>query len=298
MALRKYRIIEKSGIITVKDVYNFNPVHVFECGQCFRWERENDGSYTGVAMGRVINVLVKNHDLIIRNTDMQDFENIWYEYFDLGRDYSQIMERVSVDDVIKKAVEYGRGIRLLKQDFFETLISFIISANNAIPRIAKIVKNLCRMYGDKIIWGGREYYTFPDTSRLARAMPEELSECRGGYRCRYIRETSAALDGEDVDIFHLSRTDVVQARNTLLKFCGVGNKVADCILLYTGRRYDVFPTDVWVRRVMESLYLKRQATMREISEFATARFGGHAGFAQQYLFYYAREKKIGVQNKG
>ncbi len=298
MALRKYKIIEKPGSITVKDVYNFNPVHIFECGQCFRWEREDDGSYTGVAMGRVINVLAQNRDLIIRNTGMQDFENIWYEYFDLGRDYSQIMESVSVDDVMEKAVEYGAGIRLLKQDFFETLISFIISANNTIPRIAKIVKNLSLMYGDKIIWGDREYYTFPVASRLAHATPEELSECRGGYRCRYIRETSAALNREDVDIFHLSKADVAQARSTLLKLCGVGNKVADCILLYSGRRYDVFPTDVWVRRVMESLYLKRQATMREISEFASARFGGLAGFAQQYLFYYAREKKIGVQNKG
>src|SRR5690554_5919152 len=155
MEYRGYKIFEKRGSVIIKNVDRFEPAHVFECGQCFRWNRENDGSYTGVAMGKVINVDKKGTDLIMGNTSLDDFKRLWFDYFDLGRDYNRIAGLVSVDDTMMQAVRYGHGIRILKQDFFETLVSFIISSNNSIPRIKKIIEALSEMYGRKISFNGK-----------------------------------------------------------------------------------------------------------------------------------------------
>jgi N-glycosylase/DNA lyase len=289
-----YRINEKRGSVIVEGVDRFDPVHVFECGQCFRWHREDDGSYTGIAMGRVVNIKKTGHNLIIRNASVEDFKNTWYHYFDLARNYSAIIESVSKDDIMKKAVEFGQGIRILRQDFFETLISYIISANNSIPRIRKIISVLSEMYGRKLYFNGSTYYTFPQANELAKAEPEELKECRGGYRCRYVIETARMYEREPVDKTALAKAKILESKKILMRCSGVGEKVAECTLLYSGTRYDVFPTDVWVRRVMEELYFRREASAREIHEFARLRFGELSGFAQQYLFFYAREKRIGV----
>lgn len=291
-----YDIIEKRGSIIIKGVVRFDPVHIFECGQCFRWNRENDGSYTGVAMGRVINVLKDGQCLVIRNATVEEFAEIWFDYFDLGRDYNLVAKSVSTDEIMKKAVEFGHGIRILRQEFFETLISFIISSNNSISRIKKIVENLSGMYGRKISFNGRTYYAFPEPAMLADARIEEICRCRGGYRCGYVIETSRMFAAEPVDRSELASIDVHMAKNSLMKYRGVGEKVAECTLLYSGTRHDIFPTDVWVKRVMEELYFKREASSTEIHGFAASRFGLLSGFAQQYLFYYAREKKIGTQN--
>lgn len=296
MNYRGHDIIEKRGSIIIKGVDRFDPVHIFECGQCFRWNRENDGSYTGVAMGRVVNVLKDGQCLVIRNATVEDFTEIWFDYFDLGRDYNRVAKSVSTDEIMKKAVEFGHGIRILRQEFFETLISFIISSNNSISRIKKIVDNLSGMYGRKISFNGRTYYTFPEPAALAGARIEEICMCRGGYRCEYVIETSKMFAAEPVDSRVLASADARTAKNILMEYRGVGEKVAECVLLYSGTRYDIFPTDVWVRRVMEELYFKREASSTEIHEFAASRFGPFSGFAQQYLFYYAREKKIGAQN--
>jgi len=296
MHYRGYDIIEKRGRVIIKGVERFEPVHVFECGQCFRWNREDDGSYTGVAMGKVINVAKNRQCLVIRNTTAREFVDLWFDYFDLGRDYSFIAKVVATDEIMKKAVEFGHGIRILRQEFFETLISFIISSNNSISRIKKIVDKLSQMYGRKIYFNGRTYYTFPEPCALANARLEDVTECRGGYRCRYVIETSKAYSAEPIDRSILTAMDTKTAKTTLKKYLGVGEKVAECILLYSGSKYDTFPTDVWVRRVMEELYFKKEASQKEIHEFASSRFGPFSGFAQQYLFYYAREKKIGVRN--
>lgn len=289
-----YKIREKRGSIIIEGVDRFDPVHVFECGQCFRWHREDDGSYTGVAMERVVNVTKTGRSLTIKNASPEDFKNLWYHYFDLGRDYSAVIESVSKDDIMKEAVAFGHGIRLLRQEFFETLISYIISSNNSIPRIRKIISALSEMYGRKIYFNGNTYYTFPKPNELAKASLEELTACRGGYRCRYVIETAKMYEREPVDMDDLAKANVSESKKILMRYNGVGEKVAECTLLYSGTRYDVFPTDVWVRRVMEELYFHREASVREIHEFAHSHFGELSGFAQQYLFYYAREKRIGV----
>ncbi|HOJ11669.1 MAG TPA: DNA glycosylase [Clostridiales bacterium] len=299
-------------LIRVYDVRDFNPVHIFECGQCFRWYREHDGSYTGVAKGKVANIFYDAYDycsehndghgsdkggtLYIRNADMEDFKNVWYDYLDLGRNYGDIKEALMrKDDIMKKAVEFGYGIRLLRQDFWETLISFIISANNRIPMIMKVVASISESFGKKILINEKAYHTFPDVENLASASIEQLAVCRAGFRCKYIDITSKMVEEGCLKPSELYLVNTDEAREMLKQLPGVGDKVADCTLLYSGIKYDVFPTDVWVKRVMEELYFHREATLKEIQKFAANYFGELAGFAQQYLFYYARENKIGAK---
>ena len=296
MNYRGCEISEGNGAVSVKGIEDFNPVHIFECGQCFRWRKENDGSYTGVAGGRVVNVAYDNKGTLkIENSSIEDFLTIWFEYFDLGRDYSLIKRSLARDGIMEKATEFGCGIRILKQDLWETLISFIISANNRIPMIMKVVEAISRDFGKEIIFNGKKYYAFPGPGNLADAGLEQLKACRGGFRCRYIANTARVIRDGAVDIDKLNRMETGEARDELMRLPGVGRKVADCVLLYGGARYEVFPTDLWIKRVMEELYFKRKASLREIHEFAEKRFGKLAGFAQQYLFYYARENRIGAQ---
>lgn len=294
MYYRGYEIYEDGEGIRVEGISDFDPVHTFECGQCFRWYREPDGSYTGVVRGKVANVCWRPGVLKLDNVTLEDFKQIWFEYFDLGRDYGQIKQSVMTDEIMERAVSFGSGIRLLRQEPWETLISFILSANNRIPRIMKIVSEISRLFGAEQKYAGKSYYSFPDARTLAALSLEQIAECRAGYRCGYIHETAAAVAKSGFDADRLAEMDTADARKELLKYKGVGNKVADCVLLYSGIKYDVFPVDVWVRRVMEELFFGRETGFSEIQQFASEKFGQCAGFAQQYLFYYAREHKIGI----
>lgn len=289
-----YEVNEDNNRITVDNVNDFHPVHIFECGQCFRWIKQENGSYTGVARDKAVNVSYADGKLEIANSTMEDFKNIWFDYFDLGRDYSEIKKKLSKDEIMKRAIEFGHGIRILKQDLWETLISFIISANNRIPMIMKVVGAVSKIYGDEVSMDGKSYYTFPHTDKLAGSTLEQLEVCKGGFRCKYILSTAKMVRDGIVNLDTLANMTSHEAREKLKKFPGVGNKVADCTLLYSGTKHDVFPTDVWVKRVMETLYFKREATFSEIQAFASDYFGELAGFAQQYLFYYARENRIGT----
>jgi len=294
MHYRGYEVYGDDGGVRVEGVRDFDPVHIFECGQCFRWYRQPDGSYTGVVRGKVANVSYSSGVLKLDNVSLEDFRQVWFDYFDLGRDYSLIKKAVSTDGIMERAVEVGGGIRILRQEPWETLISFILSANNRIPRIMKIISEISRLFGAEIKYEGESYYSFPDARTLASCSLEQISECRAGYRCGYIHETAAAVAESGFDTGKLAAMPTADARKELMKYKGVGAKVADCVLLYSGTRYDVFPVDVWVKRVMEELYFGREASFSEIHRFAGEKFGQYAGFAQQYLFYYAREHKIGV----
>jgi len=288
--------------IIVNGVRDFDPVHIFECGQCFRWHRQLDGSYTGVVRGRVANVSYipqasdsrnASGTLVLKNVTLDDFKQIWFDYFDLGTDYARIKKAVSIDHVMEKAVEFGSGIRVLRQEPWEVLISFIISSNNMIPRIKKIIEDISRLCGSLLYYQGNKYYSFPDATGLASCSLEQIQECRAGYRCEYIYEAARIAAAGGFCPERLAAMETAEARKELLRFKGIGNKVADCVLLYSGIKRDVFPTDVWVRRVMEELYFKRETGFSEINRFAQEHFGEYAGIAQQYLFYYAREQKIG-----
>lgn len=293
MEYKGYEVKEEAGGIAISEVRDFEPAHVFDCGQCFRWIKQPDGSYRGIVRDRAVQVSKKGNTLYIANTNQQDFMDIWYEYFDLGTDYSEVKKILEKDEILKEAVKTGGGIRLLRQDFWETLISFIISANNRIPRIMNIVDDLSALKG-QCIDKDNGYYGFPGTAALAASSFEEIQACKAGYRCAYIHRTAQMMKDTGITREKLLALDTDQARKELMNLPGVGPKVADCILLFSGLKYDVFPTDVWVKRVMEELYFKREASLKEIQEFAKTRFGKLTGHAQQYLFYHARLNRIGM----
>lgn len=279
--------------IIVEGVKAFNLQHIFECGQCFRWEKEENGSYTGVVYGRVINIRNDGETIILSNTNMQDFHAIWKSYFDLERDYRAIQACLSKDESMKKAAAFGWGIRILNQDVWECLVSFIISSNNIIPRIQKIIKSLSERYGQPILFNGKTYYSFPRPEEVYQKNLEDLAFCKSGYRCKYILDAARKIVEGNINVGVLTALSTFEAREELMKIKGVGPKVADCVLLFSLQKYDVFPTDVWIRRIVAYLYFGHSITIKDVQKFAIERFGPLGGFAQQYLFYYARELKIG-----
>ena len=254
-------------IITVDD---FDLQQTLECGQCFRWIREPDASYTGVVGRFVANVTQVENKLIINSKAPTKF---WSEYFDLERDYGEIKKQLSKDSVMREAIKAGGGIRLLKQPFWECLASFIISQCNNIPRIMKIIESLCRNFGEEIEHG---YYSFPEPDAI---FAKDLSVIKCGYRDKYLQDAARRmLAGEDLS-----------TKQKLLEVNGVGEKVANCVLLFGAQKYDVFPADVWIKRIVSELYSIKE---KNISEFARKNFAQYSGFAQQYLFFYARDSRI------
>lgn len=290
----KYNLNTEGNKVIIKNLEHFEPKHVFECGQCFRWEIEEDGSYTGVAYGKILNVRKDGEDIVFSNTSLEDFEEIWIDYFDLNRDYGEIKNKLSKDPILKEAIGFGHGIRILKQDEWEMLISFIISANNRIPMIKKAIGLLSESYGEYIgEYNGRKYYSFPTAESLKDKSIEEIEGCKVGFRAKYILNSANMVCNKEIDIYGLKDLSTEASRNELMKFAGVGPKVSDCIMLFSMNKYDAFPIDVWVKRVMEYFYLKEDTSLKKIQEYGRDKFGEYAGYAQQYLFYYARELGIG-----
>ncbi len=273
----------------------FELADIFECGQCFRWNKEKNGSYTGVFHNNVLNVDKNGNKIIFKGICEGNIEKICTDYFDLNRDYTKIKEELSkIDDNLKRSIEYGKGIRILNQDLWETIISFIISANNNIPRIKGIIERLSKAYGKKIVYNNKEYYTFPTPEELRNVTVGDFRNLGLGFRDIRLYETTHMILDKEVDLKKLEKLPTKLAREELLRLSGVGPKVADCILLFsTLKRFDVFPIDVWVRRVMNELYIKNEdenkVTKGEIQKLADEKFGNLQGLAQQYLFYWKRE---------
>ena len=279
----------------IKNCKSFELKDIFECGQCFRWNKQEDGSYTGVFKRNVLNVKSKNNQIIISGICQEDIEKVCMDYFDLNRNYEEIKSKLSkVDNYMQESIKYGAGIRILNQDLWEMIISFIISANNNIPRIKKIIEKMSKEYGTEIEFRNQTYYTFPTTEQLSRANIQDLRKLGLGFRDKYIYETTKIIKERKIDLVELQEKDTTSARKELVTLAGVGPKVADCILLFsTLKRFDVFPIDVWVRRVMNDLYIhnevEEKVSKKEIKKLAKEKFGDLEGIAQQYLFYWKRE---------
>lgn len=292
-----YKILEEKDKIILKGMEHFEPKHIFECGQCFRWDIEADGSYTGVAYGRILNVKKDKEDIIFSNTNLKDFNDIWVDYFDLNTDYGEIKNKLSNDSILKEAINFGHGIRILNQDEWEILISFIMSARNSIPMIKKSLTMLSERYGKYIgEYNGRKYYSFPEANVLDKLSLEEVKECKASFRAKYIISAATIVSSGETDIYRFKNLSTEDARKELMRFTGVGPKVSDCIMLFSMKKHDAFPIDVWVKRVMEYFYLKKDTSLKIIQEYGQDKFGEYAGYAQQYLFYYARELGIGKNN--
>jgi N-glycosylase/DNA lyase len=281
-------VTEKGNTVIIHGVKQFDPIHIFECGQCFRWERQADGSYTGIAHGRVVNIAKSQNDVILKNTTLCEFTGIWRHYFDLDTDYGLIQDRLSQDAVLKDAVAFGSGIRILNQEVWECMLSFIISANNNIPRIKGIIKRFCEHFGEEVAFEGKVYYTFPKAERLRTISLKDLKPLRAGFRDTYILDAIHKVNGGEVAPERLRGALLEDARREVMKIKGIGPKVADCVLLFGAGLHRSFPVDVWVKRVMDTLYAQ-EIRGSSVSDFVSGKFGEYAGFAQQYLFYYIRE---------
>ena len=280
----------------IKNINSFELKDIFDCGQCFRWNEEQNGSYTGVFGENVLNVSKISNEVIFKGICKEDIKETVEKYFDLNRDYQKIKNQLmQIDEYMKKSIEYGQGIRILNQDLWETIISFIISANNNIPRIKGIIERLSKKYGKEIEWNNTKYYTFPTVKALENVTVQEYRELGLGFRDIRLYETTHMILDKKVDLEAMKNNpNTMEVREQLLSLSGVGPKVADCILLFSDlKRFEVFPIDVWVRRVMNDLYIHNEdetkVNKKQIEKIAQEKFGDLAGLAQQYLFYWRRE---------
>lgn len=255
---------------------SFDIRQTFLCGQCFRWQKtetEENAVFSGIAGGKRFTISQTNDGAVVHDVSNEDVPYL-RNYFDLETDYSAIKERFSADSTLKAAIERSGGIRILRQEPFETLISFIISQNNNIPRISGIIDRLCKNFGGKIDGG----YSFPTAKALEGITPEDLAPLRAGFRARYIADAVDKVNRGEVDFAEVDAQPLDTARETLKRIVGVGDKVADCVLLFAFHKLDAFPKDVWIKRMMEEYY------PQGLPECVK----GLEGIAQQYLFDYVR----------
>ena len=289
--VQKMKVSCENNIVTVDGVNDFTLSQILECGQCFHFDKLDEEVYEVVAFGRAVKMVQTDKVLRIYGSSMEDYEGIWKLYLDMDNDYGLIKQSViKADGALKTAVDEKSGIRILNQDFFETLISFIVSQNKSIPQIKQCVKNISHRFGDEVIgYNGEAFYVFPDVQRLHDATEEELRECKVGFRAPYIKNATEAVYSGAVTKEKLDELDIAQARELLMTIKGVGEKVANCVLLFGLGRREAFPVDVWMKRIMEQMYFDGKDTKKQdIEAFAVNKFGDLGGYAQQYLFDYAR----------
>lgn len=280
------------GKVIVAGLSDFDIAQIFDCGQCFRFDPDPAGGISGVAFGRWVRLEQPRPDtLIIYGAGREEYERVWKRYLSLDEDYgaikADIAERFAPFDkagIINAAMERGGGIRILRQDPWETLCSFIVSQNNNIPRIKKIIAALSEEYGEKFEYKSgdgesKTFYSFPTAEALARAGEEALYALRTGFRAKYIYDAACKVAEGELDLGSIAKLPTSEAAAELMKIKGVGLKVASCVLLFGFGRTEAFPVDVWVRRVLDKYYP---------DGLDTTALGRYAGIAQQYLFYYER----------
>lgn len=251
----------------------FNLALTLDCGQAFRWI-ENNGKWHGVAFGKPLTVFETENKLVFE-CSKDDFENIWKQYFDLDYDYKSVLDNYK-DQYLKSAISEYNGIRILQQEPWEALCSFIISANNNIPRIKGIIDRLCEEFGD----GESGHKSFPSAETLSKLTVEDLAPLRSGFRAKYIIDAAQKVANGTVDLERIYNEPIDFGREELQKIKGVGAKVAECTLLYGFHKLDAFPVDVWVKRIMSELYPDGLPQCTK----------GTEGIAQQYLFHWRRMK--------
>ena len=279
-------IIQHNTYIEITGVDAFDPVKIFECGQCFRWNPERGSrwnpdasdSYIGIAMGRAARVRREGGSVFISGTT-DDFDTIWRGYFDLDRDYGDIGRALSIDDYMTSAVQHGAGLRILKQDKWEALCSFILSQCNNIPRIKQIVEKYSALFGAPVEFEGRTFHAFPTAAATAALTEELLAPIRCGFRASALLEAARAVDSGALDLEALACLTPEDALEALKKLNRVGDKVAQCVMLFGLQMLDAFPVDTWIRKTL----------MRRYPAGLDPRlFSPYAGIAQQYMFYEAR----------
>lgn len=268
----EYKSVGKN--IIVSNVECFDLALSLDCGQAFRWQEQNDGSWSGVAGGYFLNISRDGDSLVFKDTSKKVFEDFWIKYFDLNRNYAKICETLKGDKLLSGAVDQYYGIRILNQDSWEALCSFVISQQNNIKRIKQIVSRLCESYGNDL---GNGYFTFPTAEELACHSADDFAALGLGYRAEYIERLAKGIANGEIDIDYINSLPTDEARQELLKIRGVGVKVANCALLYGMQRYECVPVDTWINKAL-----------KYYPDGLPECFKGYEGIAQQYLFHWAR----------
>ena len=288
-----------SNMVMLDHVSHFNIRQILECGQVFRFEKISDCSYLLNAKQKLIKLTQQegSSSVMVYNATYGEIEELWSSYFDLDTDYATITKSLSdKDEYMAQAVAFGEGIRILRQDPWEMLISFIISQNKAIPHIKECLRNLTARFGFPINESdgkGEYYHAFPTPKELSRATDQTLRECKVGFRAPYILDACQKVLNGDIILNDLYMMPVEEARAKLMTIKGVGPKVADCVLLFAYSKTEIFPTDVWIKRMIEGIYFEgKEVKIQDIQEFSRSYFGNLAGYAQQYLFFYGRENAL------
>lgn len=275
-------IIEESrnGII-LKGVECLSLPLTLDCGEAFRWAEQEDGSWSGAAYGKYLNIKEENGNFILKDTSLEDFENVWRNYFDLDRDYAAICAKLKEDELVRETIDEYYGIRILNQEPWEALVSFVISQQNNIKRIKGIIKRLCDTYGEKICDG---WHAFPTSKTLSKLSKEDFEALGLGYRAKYVKKLADDVESGVIDLAVIKAMDLDDAKKTLLSIYGVGEKVANCALLFGFQFIRCFPVDVWMKRVLQYY-----------PDGLPECFSGYEGIAQQYLFHWARNNLQAVK---
>lgn len=275
-------IIEDSrnGII-LKGVECLSLPLTLDCGEAFRWAEQEDGSWSGAAYGKYLNIKEENGNFILKDTSLEDFENVWRNYFDLDRDYAAICAKLKEDELVRETIDEYYGIRILNQEPWEALVSFVISQQNNIKRIKGIIKRLCDTYGEKICDG---WHAFPTSKTLSKLSVEDFEAIGLGYRAKYVKKLADDVESGVIDLAAIKAMDLDDAKKTLLSIYGVGEKVANCALLFGFQFIRCFPVDVWMKRVLQYY-----------PDGLPECFSGYEGIAQQYLFHWARNNLQAVK---
>ena len=269
----KYTVREND--IILKDFDCLDLRNTLLCGQAFRWREAEKGTFTGTVKGTTLVIEQKSNEIVFRNTSEEIFKSLWVPYFDLERDYKVITDGFRSDKYISAALDEFYGIRILHQEPWEALCSFIISQNNNIPRICGIIGRLCERFGTATEGGD---YSFPDAEAMSRLTEADLSVLRAGFRNKYLLDAAQKVSSGEISLDAIYEMPIGDARTELMKIKGVGPKVAECTLLYGFGRLDAFPIDVWVKRIMAEMY----------SDGLPSCTKNYEGIAQQYLFHWRR----------
>ena len=268
---------------------NINLKDTITCGQIFRFEEENDNSYTVILSDRIINIKQNKDELIVKSSNENNLENIIIKYFDLDYDYERInKELIKTDSNNIDIINSCKGLKMINEPKFETIISYILSSNNKVPQIKKALDNISKTYGKRVLFNNKEYFLFPSLDEISSCDIETLRNCKTGFRDKYIYEFVQKLIDREFDIDSIDNMDSIDALNYLKTLNGVGDKVASCILLFAYHRFDVFPIDTWVKKYMKEKY--NIEGIDKIQKFVKNKYGNYSGLAIQYMFHYKRNK--------
>ena len=277
-------------MLKINNIKDFNLDDTVTCGQIFRYYEEEDCSYTIILFDRVINVKYDKNTLYIDSNNEDNLEEVVTKYFDLNTNYKKINDIIlNKDKSLEEIVKYCNGLKMINSYPFETIISYIVSANNSVPSIRKSVDMISNKYGKKVVFKEKEYYLFPTPEELKDIPVEFYRECKVGFRDKYIYNIVKLINENSSFLEELRNRETIEAFNLLLKEKGIGPKVASCILLFAYQKFDVFPVDTWVKKLMLDKYnISGEANIRKQAKEI---YGDYSGIAIQYMFHYSRNKK-------